>query len=29
VYSGRPEVCVECHDDRRAADWIYAFDLPR
>jgi hypothetical protein len=29
-YSGRPGVCVDCHDNRRAySDWVYAFELPR
>jgi hypothetical protein len=30
LYSGRPRVCVDCHDRRAAySDWVYAFELPR
>ncbi len=30
LYSGRPHVCVDCHDHRAAySDWVYAFELPR
>ena len=30
LYSGRPSVCIDCHDNRKNySDWIYAFDLPR
>ena len=29
-YSGRPSVCVDCHDNRKDySDWVYAFELPR
>ncbi len=30
LYSGRPAVCVDCHDERaRYSDWVYSFELPR
>lgn len=30
IYSGRPSVCVDCHDNRKGySDWVYAFELPR
>ncbi len=30
LYSGRPDVCTRCHDNRKDyADWIYAFEFPR
>jgi hypothetical protein len=30
LFSGRPGVCVDCHDNRAAySDWVYAFELPR
>ena len=30
LYSGRPEVCVDCHDNRASySDWVYSFELPR
>jgi len=30
LFSGRPRVCVDCHDDRRSySDWVFAFELPR
>lgn len=30
LYSGRPGVCVDCHDARKSySDWVYAFELPR
>jgi hypothetical protein len=29
-YSGRPGVCVDCHDNRKNySDWVYSFELPR
>ncbi|MDB4939490.1 MAG: uncharacterized protein JWP87_6462 [Labilithrix sp.] len=29
-YSGRPSVCLDCHDNRKAySDWVYSFELPR
>ena len=29
-YSGRPSVCVDCHDNRKSySDWVYSFELPR
>jgi hypothetical protein len=29
-YSGKPSVCVDCHDNRKGySDWVYAFELPR
>lgn len=29
-YSGRPSVCIDCHDNRRSySDWVYSFELPR
>jgi hypothetical protein len=30
LFSGKPAVCIECHDNRAGSgDWIYSFDLPR
>jgi len=30
IYSGRPSICVDCHDDRKDySDWVYTFELPR
>lgn len=30
VYSGKPKVCVDCHDNReKYSDWVYSFELPR
>lgn len=30
LFSGRPDVCVECHDARASySDWVYSFELPR
>ena len=30
IYSGRPSVCTDCHDNRKGySDWVYAFELPR
>jgi Cytochrome P460 len=30
LFSGKPSVCVECHDNRREyADWVYSFERPR
>lgn len=30
LYSGRPDVCIDCHDNRAAhSDWLYSFELPR
>jgi hypothetical protein len=30
LYSGRPSVCIDCHDNRKDySDWVYAFELPR
>jgi Cytochrome P460 len=29
-YSGRPSVCIDCHDNRKSySDWVYSFELPR
>lgn len=29
-YSGRPSVCIDCHDNRKDySDWVYSFELPR
>ncbi len=29
-YSGRPSVCLDCHEHRKAySDWVYSFELPR
>ena len=29
-FSGRPSVCIDCHDNRRSySDWVYSFELPR
>jgi len=30
LYSGKPDVCIDCHDNRsKISDWVYSFDLPR
>ena len=30
LYSGKPDVCVDCHDNRASySDWVYSFELPR
>ena len=30
LFSGKPSVCLDCHDNRKDySDWIYAFELPR
>ena len=30
VWSGRPSVCLDCHDARAGySDWVYSFELPR
>lgn len=30
LFSGKPKVCVDCHDNRKDySDWVYAFELPR
>lgn len=30
LFSGRPKVCVDCHDNRATySDWVYSFELPR
>lgn len=30
LFSGRPTLCLECHERRAAySDWVYAFELPR
>jgi len=30
IYSGKPDVCVDCHDNRKGySDWVYAIELPR
>ncbi len=30
LFSGRPSVCVDCHDNRKSySDWVYSFELPR
>ena len=30
LFSGRPSVCIDCHDNRRSySDWVYSFELPR
>jgi hypothetical protein len=30
LFSGRPKVCVDCHDNRKDySDWVYSFELPR
>jgi hypothetical protein len=29
-FSGRPAICVDCHDDRATySDWVYSVELPR
>ena len=28
-FSGRPSVCIDCHDNRKSySDWVYSFELP-
>jgi hypothetical protein len=28
--NGKPDICVECHDNRaKYSDWIYSFEFPR
>ena len=30
LYSGKPSVCIDCHDNRKDySDWVYSFELPR
>ena len=30
LFSGRPKICLDCHDDRASySDWVYSFELPR
>lgn len=30
LFSGKPDVCVGCHDNRaQYSDWVYAFEFPR
>lgn len=30
LYSGKPDVCVDCHDNRKGySDWVYAIELPK
>jgi len=30
IYSGKPSICVECHNNRESySDWVYALELPR
>lgn len=30
LYSGKPGVCVDCHDNRKGySDWVYAIELPK
>ena len=30
LFSGRPSVCLDCHDNRKGySDWVYSFELPR
>lgn len=29
-YSGKPKICVDCHDNReKYSDWVYSFEFPR
>ncbi|MBX3231114.1 MAG: cytochrome P460 family protein [Labilithrix sp.] len=30
LFSGKPKVCVECHDNRaRYSDWVYSIEFPK
>lgn len=30
IYSGKPKVCVDCHDNRaQYSDWVYSFEFPK
>lgn len=30
LFSGKPKVCVNCHDNRKDySDWVYSIELPR
>ena len=30
LFSGRPSVCIDCHDNRKDySDWVYSLELPR
>jgi hypothetical protein len=30
LYSGKPKVCLECHDNRaQYSDWLYSIEFPR
>jgi len=30
LFSGRPSVCLDCHDNRKVySDWVYSLELPR
>lgn len=30
LFSGKPKICVDCHDNRATySDWVYSFELPR
>lgn len=30
LFSGKPDVCINCHENRAAySDWVYSFELPR
>jgi hypothetical protein len=30
LYSGKPAVCIDCHERRATySDWVYSFELPR
>lgn len=30
LFSGRPQICLDCHDNRAAySDWVYSFEFPR
>ena len=28
--NGKPDICIECHDNRaKYSDWVYSFEFPR
>lgn len=30
LFSGKPDVCVDCHDNRKGySDWVYSIEMPR
>ena len=30
LFSGKPDVCIDCHDNRKGySDWVYSIEMPR